>query len=88
MVLVPVDGTFEKERNRESGNKLYSKLEMISSYICFLLLFCLVDVVVVVGFLTLIFWFQEQMPVCNLVYMEKPLTGAIKDWQYPIELSP
>lgn len=84
--MVPVDGTFEKDRNRESGNKLYSKLEMISSYICFLLLFCLVDVVVVVGFLTLIFWFQEQMPVCNLVYMEMPLTGAIKDWQYPIEL--
>ena len=48
--MVPVDGTFEKDRNRESGNKLYSKLEMISSYICFLLLFCLVDVVVVVGF--------------------------------------
>ena len=33
--MVPVDGTFEKDRNRESGNKLYSKLEMISSYICF-----------------------------------------------------
>ena len=26
------------------------------------------------------------MPVCNLVCMEKPLTGATKDWQYPIEL--
>lgn len=48
--MVPGNGTFEKDRNRESGNKLYNKLEMISFYICFFLLFCLVDVVVVVGF--------------------------------------
>lgn len=38
--MVPVNGTFEIERNRESGNKLYSKIKMISFYIClFVVLF-------------------------------------------------
>ena len=83
--MIPVNGTFEKEKNRESGNKLYSKTEMISFYTClFVVLFDRCGCCC--GFLTLIFWFQEQMPVCNLVYMEKPLTGATKDWQYPTEL--